>query len=208
MTRATEIGIGTESSQRRRSARRVEYSNGRPTRPSQFGRGAAPHGGGMVVVKWVLSLALAIALAALAVGQAGLLRGRAPTDLGVRDGRLRPPSPTPNSVSSQTALYPGHAQRDYAHIAALPLRGSGPATIAKNKTIVESADRTEVIRAEPDYLYVQFTSRLMGYVDDAEFWFDPTAQAIQVRSASRLGSKDFGANRAHIESVRQRLAAS
>ncbi|MEP7058417.1 MAG: DUF1499 domain-containing protein [Caldimonas sp.] len=162
----------------------------------------------MVVVKWILIAATAIGLAALLAGQAGLLRGRAPTDLGVRDGRLHAPSPTPNSVSSQAALYPDHAQRDYANIASLAVIGSGAATIAKIKAIVEQMERTEVIRSEADYLYVQFTSRMMRYVDDAEFWFDPVANAIQVRSASRLGSKDFGANRAHIEAVRGRLAAS
>jgi uncharacterized protein (DUF1499 family) len=48
----------------------------------------------------------------------------------------------------------------------------------------------------------------MKYVDDAEFWFDPGASVVQLRSASRLGRKDFGVNRARIESIRQALAGS
>ena len=42
----------------------------------------------------------------------------------------------------------------------------------------------------------------MKYVDDVEFWFDPAANAIQVRSASRVGRGDLGVNRKRIEAVR------
>jgi uncharacterized protein (DUF1499 family) len=63
----------------------------------------------------------------------------------------------------------------------------------------------EIVKREPGYLYVQFTTRLMKYVDDAEFWFDPDKQVIQVRSASRLGKSDLGVNRERIEFIRQKL---
>ncbi len=64
-----------------------------------------------------------------------------------------------------------------------------------------------IVERRPDYLYVQFTSRLMRFVDDAEFWFDPAAGVVQVRSASRVGRGDLGVNRARIEAIRERLAA-
>ena len=51
-----------------------------------------------------------------------------------------------------------------------------------------------VIDQRDDYLYARFETKLLRFVDDAEFWYDPAAQAIQVRSASRLGRKDFGVN--------------
>jgi len=47
----------------------------------------------------------------------------------------------------------------------------------------------------------------MKFVDDAEFWYDPNAQVIQVRSASRVGQSDMGANRMRIEAVRAALIA-
>ena len=50
-------------------------------------------------------------------------------------------------------------------------------------TLAVMTDGAKVIKSEPDYLYAQFTTRLMKYVDDVEFWFDPAANAIQVRSA-------------------------
>ena len=48
----------------------------------------------------------------------------------------------------------------------------------------------------------------MRYVDDVEFWFDPGANVIQVRSASRVGKGDLGMNRKRIEMVREALATA
>ena len=113
----------------------------------------------MLIVKSILIVVAVVLVAVLAVGQAGLLKGKEPSQLGVRAGRLKPPSPTPNSVSSQAALYLEPGQRSYATIEPLPLRGSGPETIAKLKAIVGSMAGAEVIRSEPDYLYAQYTTR-------------------------------------------------
>jgi uncharacterized protein (DUF1499 family) len=162
----------------------------------------------VLIVKWFVIVVLLLVVAAVAAGQLGLFQGTPPTDLGVRDGRLKPPSITENSVTSQAALYPDHPQRKYADIAPLPVDGDGPATLARIKAIVEKMDGAKVIKSEPGYLYAQFTTRLMKYVDDVEFWFDPAANAIQVRSASRVGRGDMGVNRKRIEAVRSALAAT
>lgn len=162
----------------------------------------------MVVVKWIGLFAVALVLAALAAGQAGLFQGGAPDNIGVRNGRLKPPAPTPNSVSSQAALYPEHRQRARAQIAPLALQGDGPATIARIKALAQASAQAAVVRSEPDYLYLQYTSRWMKFVDDVEFWFDPVNQVVQVRSASRIGRSDWGANRARVESLRAALIAT
>ena len=159
----------------------------------------------MVLLKWSLGLLVVGVLLALGVGQLGFLAGEMPTNLGVRDGRLQPPSATPNSVSSQAGLYPTHPMHLAASIDPLPTLGSGPATLARIREIVEHMRGGKVMREDGDYLYVQFTTRWMKFVDDAEFWFDPTANVVQVRSASRLGDKDFGVNRKRIEAIREQL---
>lgn len=161
----------------------------------------------MLVVRWLVGGIVLVALLGLAAGQLGLFHGAMPTDLGVRDGRLKPPSPTENSVSSQAALYPDHPQRDYAAIAPLPVTGDGPATIARIEAAVRGMDGANVVTSEPDYLYARFTSRFMKFVDDVEFWHDPARNVIDVRSASRLGRKDMGVNRKRVEAVRAALAA-
>jgi uncharacterized protein (DUF1499 family) len=159
----------------------------------------------MIIIKWVLILIALVVLTGLLAGQLGLLKGTPPTDLGIHGGKLKPPSKTPNSVSSQASLYPDHPQRAYADIAPLPLRGGANATLDRIADIIESMEGGKIIRREPGYIYAQFTTRLMKYVDDAEFWYDPSAEVIQIRSASRLGSSDLGVNRKRIESIRQKL---
>lgn len=162
----------------------------------------------MLLLKWALiALAVLVALAILA-GQSGMLSGKAPTDLGVRDGKLKGLSATPNCVSSQAQLYPDHPQRKYAEIAALTLRGDGPATLSRLQNIVAAMGGVKVVESKPDYLYAQFTTPLMKYVDDVEFWFDPAANVIQVRSASRVGRSDLGLNRKRVEAIRADLISS
>jgi uncharacterized protein (DUF1499 family) len=42
----------------------------------------------------------------------------------------------------------------------------------------------------------------MGFVDDVEFLHDPAKGVVHVRSASRLGRRDFGVNRERVERLR------
>ena len=154
-------------------------------------------------VLW-LFVALVIGLAAVLflLGQLGFLRGRAPSDLGVRDGRLKPPALTPNSVTSQADLYPNHPQQAFASIK--PLTFSGDADLAMKRLVdlVRDTNRTVIIAQEPEYLYAQSTTALLKFTDDVEFAVDREAQIIHVRSASRIGRKDFNVNRARIEAIR------
>lgn len=45
----------------------------------------------------------------------------------------------------------------------------------------------------------------MGFVDDVEFYFRPDEATVEYRSASRLGEKDFNANRNRIRDLRVAL---
>jgi uncharacterized protein (DUF1499 family) len=114
---------------------------------------------------------------------------RRPTNLGVRNGRLAPCRRTPNCVSSQAD--PADAEHYIA-----PLAGR----IEDVRRAVESMPRTTIISATADYLYAEFRSKLLGFVDDVEFFYD--GAVIQVRSASRLGRRDFHVNRKRVERLR------
>ena len=156
-----------------------------------------------------MSFLLFVIIAAVAVVVAarfGALSGSPPDNLGLRDGKFKPPAKTPNSVSSQADLWPGHPQSETARIAPLAVTGDGSATIARLAQIIEGMEGARIVERRPDYLYAQFTTKLMRFVDDTEFWFDPAANTVQVRSASRVGRKDLGVNRARIEALRARLA--
>ncbi len=149
-----------------------------------------------------LGLLVGLTLLLIAVGQFGGLTGHPTARLGVKDGRLAPPSPTPNSVSSQAGLYPDHPQLRYASIEPLRFQGESAAAMARLRRLVEALPRTTVVRAEGDYLYAQSRTALLKFTDDVEFWVDQPNQRIEVRSASRLGIKDMGVNRDRIEALR------
>ena len=114
--------------------------------------------------------------------------GQRPPNLGVKDGTLAPCANSPNCVSSQ-------APDDNHHIAPLSYSGSPAEAIARLKGVLQTMERAEIIRETAEYVYAEFTSGLMGFIDDVEFYVDPQAQVIHVRSASRLGQSDLGANR-------------
>jgi uncharacterized protein (DUF1499 family) len=129
-----------------------------------------------------------------------MLSGRRPTNLGVTEGRLAPPKRTPNCVSSQAdPADPVH------YIAPIPFRGSAADAMAAAREAVASMERASIVREAPGYLYAEFRSRLLGYVDDVELHFDERAGVFHVRSASRLGRRDFGVNRKRVEALRAKL---
>ncbi|MEO1134470.1 MAG: DUF1499 domain-containing protein, partial [Cyanobacteria bacterium J06639_1] len=72
--------------------------------------------------------------------------------------------------------------------------------------VVEGMEQTKVVERGDRYLYAEFTSKLMGFVDDVEFYADEAASVIHVRSASRLGKSDLGVNRKRIEAIRAQYA--
>jgi uncharacterized protein (DUF1499 family) len=126
--------------------------------------------------------------------------GKRPTALGVQAGQLVACPDTPNCVCSQAP------DSDAEHKIQPIAYSSAPAdALAKLKSIVESQELTKIITTSDDYLYAEFTSPLMGFVDDVEFYLDRSANAVQVRSASRLGQSDLGVNRKRIEAIRSKF---
>jgi len=120
-----------------------------------------------------------------------------PEYLGVKDGRLARCKRTPNCVSSQAD--PADAEH---YVAPIRFTGSAAEAMAAVRGAVASMERATVVREEAGYLYAEYRSRLMRFVDDVEFAFDEREGLIHVRSASRLGRRDFGVNRARVERLR------
>jgi uncharacterized protein (DUF1499 family) len=133
---------------------------------------------------------------------ASLLAGRRPGNLGATDGRLAPTKRTPNNVSSQA----DRGDREH-YIAPIAFKGTVAEAIAAAKRAVGAMERATIMREGPGYLYAEFRSKLLGYVDDVELLYDDKAGVFHVRSASRLGRRDFGVNRARVEKLRSLIAA-
>lgn len=162
----------------------------------------------MKTLGFLALFALVAALLFFAAGQMGMLSGKAPADLGVRDGRLKPPALTPNSVSSQAALYPDHPQRANADVRPIAFTGDPQEAMTRLAIMLDETPGCVVVTRQPGYLYAQWTTRRLKFTDDVEFLLDPVASVIHVRSASRLGSKDFGVNRSRVEVLRARFVLS
>jgi uncharacterized protein (DUF1499 family) len=105
---------------------------------------------------------------------------------------------SPNCVSSQSL--------DALHkIEPLTYNSTPEKAMANLKQVIQSLPKTQIITEREDYLYAEFTSALMGYVDDVEFYLDRNANTIHVRSASRLGQSDLGVNRKRVETIRTKF---
>lgn len=117
--------------------------------------------------------------------------------VGLVDGRLRPCPNSPNCVCSQD---------DDAGHQIEPLRFTDSPHDAWDRLhdLVKKLPRTRVVSRDDNYLHVEFTTPLMRFVDDVEFLLDETASLIHVRSSSRIGHSDLGANRKRIEAIRLR----
>jgi uncharacterized protein (DUF1499 family) len=130
-----------------------------------------------------------------------LFEGTPPKHIGVHAGRLASTPTSPNAVSSQAA--------DVRHrIAPLSYHTEREQAMAALIKIIEATPRTRIVTRNAEYLYTEYRSALLGFVDDVEFYFEPGTKLIHIRSASRLGYSDFGVNRARIEDIRRKLLVS
>lgn len=111
---------------------------------------------------------------------------------GLVDGRLAPCPSSPNCVSSEA----GTASEAASEPLALEAWDNLPALItAQGGSVTSTSD---------DYISAEFTSAIFGFVDDVEF--RKIDEAVHVRSASRVGYSDAGANAARVAKLREDLS--
>lgn len=107
--------------------------------------------------------------------------------------RLKPPPSSPNCVSSRA-----DASDRVHHIA--PLAGT---SVDQVKSVVSAMPRTEIVEEADGYLHAVFTTALFRFKDDVQF--EQEGDTVHVRSASRVGYGDLGANRKRVEAIRRAL---
>lgn len=134
----------------------------------------------------------------LAVGARWLLlasSSRSPGTIVTEKERLSPCPRRPACVSSQEND-PGRRVE--------PIVAPGPveAALERAQRAIASMSGGRVVEVEGPYLRAEFTSRIFRFIDDLELLWDPSG-VFHVRSASRVGSSDLGANRRRVESLRR-----
>ena len=70
-------------------------------------------------------------------------------------------------------------------------------SIEKDGGVVQSAQQ--------GYVWATYTSTVFRFVDDIEWLFNQSKNEFDVRSASRVGHSDFGANRKRVDRIRTLL---
>lgn len=116
-------------------------------------------------------------------------------------GQFAPCPDSPNCVSTK-ATDAEHA------IAAIAYDGTLENAKQRLLAILKSLPRTQVVTEKENYLHVEFTSRILRFVDDVEFYLGEEAGKIHFRSASRMGRSDLGVNRKRMQDIRARFSQS
>ena len=114
--------------------------------------------------------------------------GEAP---GLAQGQLAPCPDSPNCVSSEAGTVAEKATQPLS----VDAWGKLPEVIAaQGGTVTSTSD---------DYISAEFKSAIFGFVDDVEF--RKADDAVHIRSASRVGYSDAGANAARVAALRGAL---
>ena len=110
---------------------------------------------------------------------------------------LAPCPKSPNCVSSRATDARHHIE---------PLRFTG--SLVEARSAIESAVDAlggRIVARDAESGRAEFTSRAFGFVDDVEWVMDAVEQRIDLRSASRVGYSDLGANRRRMHKLIGRL---
>lgn len=145
------------------------------------------------------------------------LKTKSPTPSGVgeglKDGKLRPCRPLPNCFTSSPLeedaknFYPPF---EYEGMGKAEAMATLMEVINGYKPGQRGVDEGgfKVMKATPDYVYVQFESGKRGYTDDFELGIiedGPEGGRVLVRSSSRIGIVDQGVNAVRINYIVKKL---
>jgi uncharacterized protein (DUF1499 family) len=119
---------------------------------------------------------------------------------GVQKGNLQPCDTSLACVNSQS-------ENPKNPIAPLTYKGE-MSPIPEIKSICKTFAKARVMKETDTYLHVEFRSKLLSWVDDAEFLWVEEKGMIEMRSAARCGYYDFKANRNRLETVRNTFDAN
>lgn len=104
-----------------------------------------------------------------------------------------------NCVSSQ-------ARRASQRVKPFACRNSCRETLRHLREVLESTPGVTLVVSTDSYLRAECRTMVFRFIDDLELLTDIDKGVIHVRSASRVGTWDLGANRRRVESLRRRLA--
>lgn len=120
----------------------------------------------------------------------------------VGNGRIETGSGKPNYVSSLPD------EEESNRIEPLTFTHEPETAWSEAVNAIDSLENTIVTTNTGNYLHAEAQSAFFKFVDDLELQLVPEEKKIHVKSASRVGHSDLGANRTRVEKIRQRFSGS
>ncbi|MBM6551297.1 DUF1499 domain-containing protein [Marinomonas ostreistagni] len=149
------------------------------------------------MVRWMFVVVIAMLLGFIVYVS---LNNGVPEGLGVNEGNLAPCPAMPNCVSSQAST------EDTEHyVEPIIYRGDAMETQLKVEQFILDATDARILDSQLGYSHIEISSPLLGFNDDLELYFPEADSVIHVRSASRVGYDDLGANRERVRQIRELL---
>ncbi len=141
----------------------------------------------MILIKSLLALIVVVCMIFFLLG----LKSQKGVAKGVINGSLADCGSAPNCVSSEAGVQPEKA--------VAPLKGTltqaRMAILATGGTITSESD---------DYISATYMSQIFKFVDDVELRNGGDG-FVHIRSASRVGYSDRGANKSRVERIRDNM---
>ena len=121
--------------------------------------------------------------------------------MGISGNRLAPCPDSPNCVCSDDRDRP-------SAVAPFIAPSQGEPAWAALIAILETDPAYTIVTRNEDYVHAEARTRWLRFTDDLEFHLRPERSEIAVRSASRIGYSDMGANRRRIEALRRAVLST
>ncbi len=118
-----------------------------------------------------------------------------PPPVGLVDAKLRACPSSPNCVQSEGA------DADHA-IEPFPYKTDRATSERALEAALKGLPNTEIKARSSNHWHAHSVSRLFRFIDDIEVRFDDVRGEIHLRSASRVGYSDMGANRKRMAALR------
>lgn len=162
-------------------------------------------GRGIGLLLAMVFISLAVIIGIYQLTGFSFVSSRPPAGLGLKDGRLSPcPNPPLSRWGKKENCVSSLDKGTEYYIEPIEFRPhlESDKVLQKIAAAIDEHPQITVREVNDHYMRFEWSSQLFGFVDDVELWWRPELERIEVRSASRLGRKDFGANRLHVEWLR------
>ncbi len=118
---------------------------------------------------------------------------------GLENGRLNSCPDLYNCVCSQYPDQKRHFEAPWEY------QVSKAEMMDELKRVLNNEGNATLVIHDEHYLHAEFKVPVFGFIDDVEFYLSEDESLIHFRSASRLGTWDFGLNKIRMKKIKSQI---